>query len=588
MKKLTDTQKKWALTACLTTALSFNLIMSLAEPNYHSASFASSQGDGKTQDATAEEALPPAETKKTPKGKRKKKSAAKATTDSAVKAPPTSAAKVEEPSSAEVKDVQTADPKLEEKTEEPKSEVKVEETAKKSEDPKTKLVSLIDNKGNKIQVKYSKGENEEQTTATVAKMTESGPPCTTCGDTYLLPNKFESNATDLEAALRKAMSEKAVNTDHENAAPEVASNDGTDLDPEVQSRKEQRSNENSEEDKDIVDLKKKCENKKDDSRLECFANGLTNMLSDRSSNKKEHNKDEVLALFRDEIQLGLASGLRDVSDLVRFTRMRYDPFADVETDPTSRREKSEALLQDMISKISKKYNYLRQKLTSMAAEAVLANEAEAQRKLKQADQIKQTNPGQALKLQSEGIARMNASNQIANQIGGTLSEGLSTALDFNRINDDQYNNLLQDNYGNLVNQAIQGLAANPLTYVIPSVTLSDGSTLVDGTGRIFTLTSQNPLLTQQRSNQGIIFMGNGLTSGSIAPQNAPRISAWNGVSAPGTATIQVIQGNQVIPGGNQQVLPVGAQVIPGGTQALPAPVANQPLTIQTAPRMGRY
>ncbi|MGZ3806261.1 MAG: hypothetical protein ACXVB4_18750 [Pseudobdellovibrionaceae bacterium] len=216
MKKLTDTQKKWALTACLTTALSFNLIMSLAEPNYHSASFASSQGDGKTPDATAEEVLPRAETKKiakNPKEKRKKKSAAKATTDSAVKAPPTSAAKVEEPSSAEVKDVQTADPKLEEKTEEPKSEVKVEETAKKSEDPKTKLVSLIDNKGNKIQVKYSKGENEEQTTATVAKMTESGPPCPNCGDTYLLPKKFESNSTDLDSALRKAMNEKAASTD---------------------------------------------------------------------------------------------------------------------------------------------------------------------------------------------------------------------------------------------------------------------------------------------------------------------------------------------------------------------------------------
>ncbi|MGZ3805420.1 MAG: hypothetical protein ACXVB4_14490, partial [Pseudobdellovibrionaceae bacterium] len=360
-----------------------------------------------------------------------------------------------------------------------------------------------------------------------------------------------------------------------------ASNDGADLDPEVQSRKEKRSDENSEEDKDIVKLKKKCENKEDDSRLECFAHEFTNMLSDSSRNKKEHNKDEVLALFRDEIQPGLASGLKDISDLVRFTRMRYDPFADVETDPASRREKSEALVQDMISKISKKYNYIRQKLTSMAAEAVLANETEAQRKLKQADLIKQTNPGQALKLQSEGIARMNASNQIANQIGGTLSDGLTTALDFNRINEDQYNNLLQDNYGNLVSQAIQGLAANPLTYVIPSVTLSDGSTLVDGTGRIFTLTSQNPLLTQQRSNQGIIFMGNGLTSGSVAPLNAPRISALNGVSAPGTATIQVIQGNQMIPGGNQQALP-------GGTQALPAPVANQPQMIQSAPRMGRF
>ncbi|MGZ3797980.1 MAG: hypothetical protein ACXVB1_16535, partial [Pseudobdellovibrionaceae bacterium] len=240
MKKLTDTQKKWALTACLTTALSFNLIMSLAEPNYHSASFASSQGDGKTQDATAEEALPPAETKKTPKGKRKKKSAAKATTASAAKAPPPPPAKVEDPSSAGAK----VESKSEETTvPEAKAvpEVKAEEPEKKSVEPKTKLVSLIDNKGNKIQVKYSKGENEEQTTATVAKMTESGPPCPNCGDTYLLPKKFESNATDLESALRKAMNEKAASTDRENVEPEVASNDGADLDPEVQSRKEKRS-----------------------------------------------------------------------------------------------------------------------------------------------------------------------------------------------------------------------------------------------------------------------------------------------------------------------------------------------------------
>jgi hypothetical protein len=41
MRKPTDTQKKWALTACLASVLSFNLVMGLTGSNFNSASFAS-------------------------------------------------------------------------------------------------------------------------------------------------------------------------------------------------------------------------------------------------------------------------------------------------------------------------------------------------------------------------------------------------------------------------------------------------------------------------------------------------------------------------------------------------------------------
>ena len=40
MKKLTDTQRKWALTACLASVLSFNMVLSLSGSGYGSISFA--------------------------------------------------------------------------------------------------------------------------------------------------------------------------------------------------------------------------------------------------------------------------------------------------------------------------------------------------------------------------------------------------------------------------------------------------------------------------------------------------------------------------------------------------------------------
>ncbi len=453
MKKLTDIQRKWVLTASLASVLSFNLVMGLTGTNYGSTNLAS-------------------------------------------------------------------------------------KAAEKSQDPNMKLEPFISDKGEELKVKYIQ-ENSEQTAAIVPEMLEGGA-CYTCGKKYLLPKNFDSSATSLEAALRKAMSKKS----------EVSS-DGEDLDQKLASRKKQKITteaDDQSEDKDIAALKLKCENKENDSRTECFSNGLTRLLKSSSANrkkKKEYKKEEIMALFKEEIQPGLISGLKDISDLLPARRMRNDPFADIDTEKDNRREKTQNLVEDMISSIDKKYNYLRQQLTAIAAKAVLANQEDAQRKLKQADQIKQSNPGQALRLQGEGYARREAATQVANQIGGSLYDGLSSAQWSNLINQDQFDNLYQDNYANVVNAAIQGMATSPLTYVIPSVALSDGSVIVDGNGQTFTLTPRNsPLIQQRTAGRGITVMSNGLTAANTANQSTPRIATLNAIENPGTATIQVFHATQ--------------------------------------------
>jgi hypothetical protein len=441
MKKLTDTQKKWALTACLASVLSFNLVMGLTGSNYGSTSLASA-----------------------------------------------------------------------------KLEAEAAPVAAPSKDPNIKFEAVTSSFGEVLPVKYIR--QNDKTMAVVPEVLQSGV-CYKCGENYLLPKEFNSSAADLEAALRKAMGEKTGKAD-KAAAP----SDSDDV---------------KAEDKDIAALKKKCEHKEDDDRTECFASGLTNLLTDKHASnkakkKKEYKKEDVMALFIEEIQPGLISGLKDISDLLPSRRMHNDPFADMDTEKDNRREKTQNLVEDMISSIGKKYNYLRQRLTAIAAKAVLSNQEAAQLKLKQADQLKTANPSQALRLQSEGFARMNAASQIANQIGGSLSDGLSSAQWSNLITQDQFDNLYQTNYADVVTAAIQGLSANQLTYVIPSVPLSNGSVIVDGSGQSYTLTpSKNPL-TQRAVGRGITVIPNGLTPGS-----AHNLQRMNGSATPGTATIQVFQ-----------------------------------------------
>ncbi|HEY8272213.1 MAG TPA: hypothetical protein VIG33_15085 [Pseudobdellovibrionaceae bacterium] len=552
MNKLTDTQKKWALTACLTSVLSLNLVMNLANSslisNYQSADFASESRY--TREVAAELA---AEAVKDPAKKPAPIEITKTATPKAAPKPETDSENTE---SAPTKKGSAIRPPTPEEAANDEGSSSVEAAPEKnqaeSQDPNIKWVPFVSEKGERIKVQYTQ-ENDKQTLALVPKVTQAGI-CYSCGKEYLLPKEFSSSASDLEAALRKAINKKAaVNNDEEKIAD---TSEDEDLEPQVVSRSSKINQEIGEdeeepapeEDKDFVALKKKCDNKEDDSRLECFANGLTKLLKDTYDNrksKKEHRKEDVLALFKEEIQPGLISGLKDVSDLLPSRRMRTDPFADVvDTEQENRREKAQVLVENMISSISKKYNYLRQKLTAIAASVVLKSQEEAQQKLKLADQIKQTNPGQALKLQSEGYAKLRAANQSGYEIGGTLFNGLSSAQDFNYINQEQFDNLYQDNYANLVNQAIQGLTTNPLTYVIPSATLSPGSRIVDGNGQEFTLTPSTSPLVQQRLGRGISVVNNGLTATNLATQNAPRIVTLGGILQPGTATIQPFQATQ--------------------------------------------
>lgn len=458
MKKLTDSHKKWALTACLASVLSFNLVMNLGAGTIAgSANFASSE---KVKDAEA------------------------------------------------------------------------------SEETNIRYESLISDRGEQLKVKYIQ-EDDEKTLAIVPEKTESGL-CFSCGSKYLLPKNFDSSKGDLEMALRKAMHQQGKS----------ANSEGEDLDEKISSKRRPRVDMEEQEkvslpeiNPELQALQKRCESREEQSRLNCFANGLTRLLKDK---KKDFDKEEVMDLFREEIEPGLIAGLRDVSDLVSMRRHNSnDPFADIESDNTSRRQETQDLVEDMIAKISKKHNYLRMRLTTLAAKAVLSNQEQAQMKLKQAEQMKATDPNRALMLQTEGYARLNASNQIANQIGGSLYSGFETAQWTNKITQDQFDNLYYDNYAKVVNSAIQGLAANPLTYVIPSVTLSNGSVVVDQNGQSFTLTPRNsPVVQQNLGGNGIIVISNGLTASNVANANVPRLSNIAGTSAPGTATIQVISGAQ--------------------------------------------
>lgn len=453
MKKLSDSQKKWALTACLASVLSLNMVLNLGSGlHIGSASFASTE-------AAAEE----------------------------------------------------------------------------EEDAPIKYESLISDQGEPLKVKYIQ-EGEDKTLAIVPEKTESGL-CFSCGSTYMLPKNFDSSKSDLEIALRKAMHQKAKknNSTSEDSDEKLSSKRRPRVDLE---EKEQEKVSIPEIHPDFQALQKRCENKEDQSRLNCFANGLTKLLKDK---KKDYDRDEVMELFREEIEPGLMSGLRDVSDMVSMRRYSHnDPFANIESDNTSRRQETQDLVEDMIAKISKKHNYLRSRLVTIAAKAVLSNQEQAQMKLKQAEQLKTVDTNRAYMLQTEGYARLNAANQIANQIGGSLYSGFETAQWTNKITQDQFDNMYYDNYANVVNTAIQGLAANPLTYVIPSVTLSNGSVVVDQNGQSFTLTPKGSSVVPQNTNgRGIIVISNGLTAANAANANIPRM---NGAAIPGTATIQVIQG----------------------------------------------
>jgi hypothetical protein len=464
MKKLTETQRKWALTACLASVLSFNMVLSLTGSSYGYASFASN---------------------------------------------------------------------------EPRYE------------------SMISNKGEKLEVKYVAGE-DGKTLAYVPEKLESGW-CYQCGEKYLLPKNFDSSTTSLEAALRKAM------YDNQGAKTEEIAKDkseGEDLDvkpaKKIAEKKEKpraraEEDDQQEEDKadpDFVALRDRCDKRDDDqAKLRCYTSGLTKLLKNK---KKVYDRAEVMDLYRSEIEPGLRAALADISDLVPNNRASRFDMSDKED--SNRREEAKGLIEDMLAQITGKYNFLRERLTKLAANSVLKNQDVAQQKLKQADQLKNTNPAAALRLQNEGYARLSAANQVANDLGGSLYDGLDSAQWSNYVTGDQFEGMYYNNYANVVNDAIRGLTQNPLTYVLPNVTLADGTTIVDQNGQTYTVTPANVGRNSaiQSNGRSITVMMNNLTPANVVNTATPRLATNNGQQQ-GTASIQVIQG--VTAPVNQTTLP---------------------------------
>lgn len=450
MKKLTDSQRKWALTACLATVLSFNMVIGLSSSNFGMASFASTGVRYET--------------------------------------------------------------------------VKLH--------------------GKEVEVKVV--DKEDGMEATIPEKLESGW-CYQCGEKVLLPK----NVTSLAAAIKDAQKAEAAQNKSEgedlDQKPEkkVAKKEKT-----VQLDEEEQQDE-PQENADFAALRERCDKKSEDfTKLRCLTTGLTKLLKNK---KKVYDREEVLDMYRSDIEPGLRAALADISDLVPSSRRsRYDD-SDVSED-SSRREEARGMVEDMVAQITGKYNYLRERLTKLAANSALKNQESAQQKLKtadqkmkQAEQVRSSNPQLSLALQNEGFrmqqegyARMSAANQVANDLGISLYDGLDSAAASNYITGDQFDSLYYTNYANVVQDAIRGMAQNPLTYVLPNVTLADGQTVVDQNGQSYTVTTnKNPIV--QSNGRNITVMMNNLTPANVANSSTPRI-AVNAVPQAGTATIQVMQG----------------------------------------------
>lgn len=390
----------------------------------------------------------------------------------------------------------------------------------------SKFASLITEDG-KLKVKYVQRE-DGKTVAIVPKKVEGEYCWEECGKKYLLPKNFDSSKDDLEMALRRAMKSASVKV------VEQDSSDSEDLDEVVaerskrlrqQLREDREDMIEEEEDKDLLALEKKCDRKEEDSRMECFANGLTRLLKDR---RKEHAKENVLDLYKKEIEPGLIESMTDMRD-------------------SDRRDTGQSILEDMLASVGKKYNYLRERLVKLSALVVIKSQQDAQKKFQQAEQVKMTNPGQALRLQTEGFNRRSFAENMAMNMDSTLQSGLESAQFSRLISENQVVDLYTNQYLDVVNPIIQGMRQNPLTYVIQTSPLTDGNGLMNNGLTVSPISSEIGPFNQLRSSgRGIVVIGNGLTPANVVPTNAPRISTLpNGMSTPGTATIQVIPANQI-------------------------------------------
>lgn len=477
MKQLNENKKKWALTACLAAVLSFNFIMGSQEVPFYTADLAATSPEEKTDSANAEDV-----------GDLK-----------------------------DVKDVGGSTVRLKKQT------------------GQVKFAEIITKDG-KLPIMYlPKGS---KTLAILPKEVEGEFCWYKCGEEYLLPVNFKSNTEDLELAFRKVEASSVVETDEEEE----------DLDDKIERRKkkleEVADNEETDEEeeeekihKDLLALEKKCEDKEDDSRTECFANGLTSLLKNTKKNKKkELPKDQVLALYKKEIEPGLLDTLSDVRN-------------------ADRREEGQVILEDMLGSIAKKYEYLRVSLVKLSALVVINAQKTAQTRFRQAEQLKSTNPYQALRLQADGFNRRSQAEYMAMNLDYTLQSGLESAQ-FNRlIDENRVVDLYTNQYIEVVNPIIQGMRQNPLGYTISSSLIADGTGLLfDTSGNSLINPSAGPISELRSMGRGVQVFNNGLTSVNTMPAGAPRI-VTTGTAAPGSAVIQVIPASQIPANINHMVAP---------------------------------
>ncbi|WP_413288952.1 hypothetical protein [Bdellovibrio sp. HCB337] len=488
MKKLNEPQKKWALAACLATVLSFNLVMGLAGSNNGVADFAS-----------------------------KKKV-----------------------SDEELLDVE---------------ETELDEVD--AEDIEPRFESIITEKG-RLKIKYVQ-EEDGSTTAIVPKKLESGFCWDKCGKKYLLPKNFTSSKADLELALRKAMVKEVIQKSKEEDVEqedvsdeeldEVVTKKAKKLKKKVEEEQDEEETVEIEEkeDKEMIALNKKCDRKEDDARMSCFANGLKAMLS---NGKKEHAREDVLRMYKREVEPGLIEALSDMRD-------------------SDRREEGQTILEDMLASISKKHNYLRERVVKLSALAVIKANQDAQKSFQRAESLKSTNPQQAMRWQVDGFNRRSMAEQMASNLDYTLQSGLESAYYNKMISENKAVDLYSTQFSDVVQPIIQGMRMNPHTYVIASGPLSESGLMMDSNGNLVSSDSLGPIGQMRSIGRGIYVINNGLTSSNVIGSSTPTILATGVNVGQGTATIQAIPASAI----PTSFMSTGA-ALPVGGQPIAAPGTN--------------
>jgi len=380
---------------------------------------------------------------------------------------------------------------------------------------------------NKYKIKYVKQE-DGTTKAYVPKIVEGKYCWEDCGKEYFLPTNFEASREDLEQALRKALKKDAVKA--ELLANDEAEEDDSEAVVEKKAKKlkkGKKQKEEVEENEDLVALKEECAEEEEDYILGCYSEGLQTLLTDK---KKNLPQEEVLALYEDEVEPLMIEAL---------------------SDPNNRERRKEAHqhLGDMLSSVLKKYNYLRERMVHLSALTVIQAQQEAQALFKKGDSVR-------------GMRRRAIAEGINFDLRSTLNTGLVKAQYDKFISDAHAEELYTNKYLDVVDPIIKGMQQNPASYVITTPMLEGDLYMYDGNGSLIQLgTTQNTVSNMRNLGRGVTTLNNGLTQVNVLSTNAPRIVTVNGMNnAPGTATIQVIQANQ-IPQHSAPVAAPGTNVI---------------------------